>query len=114
MKAQQPIGKVVGLLVLSLTLLAGCVVHLQNQSARGQHQPKPNPLQPGRCMRTGWSFLRPSPTNWTATASEGYVVLRDPEQAIRVYLLALRYSRSASCGGGSVDAGGAHADTCSR
>lgn len=89
MKARQPIGKVVGLLLLSLTLVAGCTIPpIKAPATTAPAQAEATANEEMYTDPVG-RFSAPIPTNWTATAGEGYVLLRDPEQAIRVYLLAL-------------------------
>ena len=89
MNARQPIGKVVGIMLLSLTLVAGCIVPpIKAPATTTPAQAEPTTDGEVYTDPAG-RFSAPIPTNWTATVGEGYVLLRDPEQAIRVYLLAL-------------------------
>jgi hypothetical protein len=95
-KLRQQLRNIMGGTLVSLTLVAGCIAPLPP----GVEQATP-PDQTAAVVQTGSTvngelytdptgrFSAPIPTNWTATAVEGHVVLRDPEGEIRVYLLAL-------------------------
>jgi CubicO group peptidase (beta-lactamase class C family) len=95
-KLRQQLRNIMGGTLVSLTLVAGCIAPLPPGA-----EPATPPDQTAAAAQTGATangelytdpagrFSAPIPTNWTATAAEGHVMLRDPEGEIRVYLLAL-------------------------
>lgn len=95
-KLRQHLEKVMGITLVSVTLTTGCIAPPAPGAEKSTLPDQTTAaVQPGATVNgdlytdpTG-RFSAPIPTNWTATAAEGHVVLRDPGDEIRVYLLAL-------------------------
>ena len=86
---RQQINRVVGLILLSLMLVAGCIMPPIKAPATTASTQAEATTTGELYTDPAGRFLAPVPTNWTVTAGEGDVSLRDPEGAIRVYLLTL-------------------------
>ena len=84
-------NNVVSTALLLLTLATGCIVPPSSQA--GAAPPKTvqaeQPANDNAYADPAGRFSAPLPTNWTATELNGYALLRDPEETIKVYLMAL-------------------------